>query len=333
MISKSYELWTKEEYNYHIMGEFLPNITTYIHDEDDDIRPAIIIVPGGGYAMVSPTEGEIVAKEFYDKGYNTFVLTYSTNFLMNNPLRLQPLKDLSKGVVFIRKNSNKFNVDVNKVVICGFSSGGHLCGSLAVHFDIDELNLNGEYEGISNKPNAVILSYPVISSGEYAHTGSFVGLFGENGTSEEFEFMSLEKQVDEKTPPIFIWHTANDNTVPLENTLLFVDACIKKGVKIESHIFLDGPHGLSLANEEWAKGNFGEPYTVNQFVEVIEHCVKNNVKLPSPFDNFIKYIDKTKNIKEQVIFGMGQQTTNRTSNKSVSIWPILAKNWINNILN
>ena len=83
MISKRYDLWEKQEYNYTAEGGFIPNITSYIHDEDNTIRPAIVIVPGGGYCFVSHSEGEIVAEEFYKKGYNTFVVTYTTNFLMN----------------------------------------------------------------------------------------------------------------------------------------------------------------------------------------------------------------------------------------------------------
>ncbi|MCM3160784.1 alpha/beta hydrolase [Metabacillus litoralis] len=84
----------------------------------------MVIVPGGGYSMVSPTEGELVAKEFYHKGYNTFVMTYTTNLLKNTPSKIQPLMDLSKAVVFLRKSAEMFNIIIDKLTICGFSAGG-----------------------------------------------------------------------------------------------------------------------------------------------------------------------------------------------------------------
>src|SRR5690606_34384613 len=97
--------------------------------------------------------------------------------------------------MFVRKQAEQFQIDPEKLVVCGFSAGGHLTGSIAVHHGAEELVLGGEYEGISNRPNAVILSYPVISSGEYAHRGSFTALLGADATKEELEYMSLEKQV------------------------------------------------------------------------------------------------------------------------------------------
>jgi len=104
--------------------QFIPNVVTYIHEEDNSKRPAMIVVPGGGYSFVSPTEGELVAKEFYRKGYNAFVVTYTTNLLKTSPLRLQPLKDLSKAVMLVRKRAEQFNIDPTKVTVCGFSAGG-----------------------------------------------------------------------------------------------------------------------------------------------------------------------------------------------------------------
>lgn len=88
MINETYPLWKKEEYTYPVKGGFIPNIFTYIHEDNDKLRPAMIVVPGGGYCVVSDTEAEIVAKEFYNKGYNAFVVTYTTNLLMTTPLKL-----------------------------------------------------------------------------------------------------------------------------------------------------------------------------------------------------------------------------------------------------
>ncbi len=158
------KLWSQKEYNYPMAFGFVPNITNYTH-EDSEKRDFIIVVPGGGYAVVSTTEGEIVAKEFYNKGYNVGVLTYTTNLLQAVPLEIQPLKDISRSVRFTRLHNKE-----SKIRVCGFSAGGHLCGSLAVHYgDINDDNV--EYSDIANRPDACILSYPVITSGEFTHDG------------------------------------------------------------------------------------------------------------------------------------------------------------------
>lgn len=327
-----YELWTNEEYDYPVLGNFTPNITSYIHNEDDNRRPAIIVVPGGGYCMASHTEGEIVAKEFYNKGYNTFVVTYTTNLLMDMPLKLQSLKDLSKAVIYVRKNADRFHIVPEKLAICGFSAGGHLCGSLAVHYGASELIIEGEYAGISNRPDAVILSYPVISSGEYAHTGSFKALLGIDADEKELEYMSLEKQVKIDTPPVFLWHTATDDCVPVENSYLFAQACKEKDVPYELHIFGNGGHGLSLANELWASGEYGGHYTLNQFFETLQYLVDNGRELPEQF-NAMGKVPAGTNIKELIEKDLKSQNIQRQPDKGIAIWPELAHNWLVKILN
>ncbi|MBM7655537.1 alpha/beta hydrolase [Neobacillus cucumis] len=327
MIKETYQLWTKEEYTYPVMGQFIPNVVTYIHEKGDRKRPAMIVVPGGGYSVVSPTEGEIVAKEFYRKGYNAFVVTYTTNLLKASPLRQQPLKDLSKAVMFVRKRAEQFNIDSSKVVICGFSAGGHLCGSLAVHHNVKELVLDGEYEGINNRPDAVILSYPVITSGEYGHKDSFISLFGPDATEEELEYMSLEKHVTQKTPPTFIWHTATDELVPVENSYLFANACKEQGVVYEHHVFGNGRHGLSLANEDWASGNYGGDYTMQQLYETVQYLVDNGIKLPETF-NMFGTLPEGASVREAIKQGLQRFAPDNQPDQGIAIWPELANNWL-----
>jgi len=331
MINETYDLWTKLEYTYPVKGEFMPNVVSYIHDEDDVKRPAIIIVPGGGYCMVSPSEGEIVAMEFYHKGYNAFVVTYTTNLLMTTPLKMQALKDLSKAVVFVRKNAEEFRVMADKISICGFSAGGHLCGSLAVHYDAEELILEGEYEGISNRPNAVILSYPVISSGVYAHRGSFTALLGANATQEELDYMSLEKQVTKNTPATFLWHTITDQAVPVENSYLFAEACKEQGVNVELHVFGNGGHGLSLANEDWAKGNVGGDYTLDQYFETIQYLADHHIELP-PDLKWVGELQGGVSVKEKVTESMKQFTSSHQPDDGIAVWPLLTHNWLKKVL-
>ena len=202
MISERYNLWEEGEYEYPLAFGFIPNIVSYLHEHTEK-RPCILVVPGGGYCMVSPMEGELVALEFYKKGYNAFVCTYTTNLFGMAPLQDQPMKDLSRAIRYIRANSEEFHILENHLTVCGFSAGGHLCGSVCVHFeDIKDDNL--KYADISNRPDSAIFSYPVITSGEHAHRGSFEALLGKEATEEVLEYMSLEKQVTTDTPPCFL---------------------------------------------------------------------------------------------------------------------------------
>ena len=273
-----------------------------------------------------------IVKEFYEKGYNTFVLTYTTNLLMSDPLKLQPLKDLSRAVKFIRKNSNKFFINENKIILCGFSAGGHLVGSLAVHYKDKELNVNEKYKEISNRPDAIILSYPVITTGEYAHKESFIALLGFEATDEEVEYMSLEKHVTKDTPPTFLWQTATDEVVSVENSYLFAKACKEKEVIFEHHVFANGKHGMSLANNEWANGINSGDYTMEQVYENIKFLIENNVLLPEPFDilNGIKASDELiiAEIKER----MKRQIIKETPDKAIAIWPQISHNWVSKVL-
>ena len=143
------DLWEDGEYNYTASFGFRPNLRTYLH-EDDEIRPCVLVIPGGGYRMVSPTEGEIVAKCFHDKGYQTFVGTYTTNFLGLKPLKTQPLKDISRMIRVIRARAEEFRVNPDQIAVCGFSAGAHLCGSLCVHWqDVEDTR----YAEISSRPD------------------------------------------------------------------------------------------------------------------------------------------------------------------------------------
>lgn len=283
---KKYIIWEEGEYHHPNSCGFVPNIMAYLHNEEREATytyPAIIIVPGGGYASVSPTEGEIVAKRFYEKGYQAFVLTYTINRLMGTPIKMQALRDISRAIRYIRSQAKQFCIDSNRVAVCGFSAGGHLCASLCVHFlDIVEENTEAgkKYVKHSNRPDAAILSYPVITSGSYAHRDSFRALLGRDiykNMSEPYEgipgcktkaealdYMSLEKHITKDTPPCFLWHTVTDELVPMENSLMFMRELRREKIPVGYHLFSSGDHGMSLANEIWAKGFFGEDYTHEQ---------------------------------------------------------------------
>lgn len=325
MIKKRYNLWQEGEYTYSMSFGFQPNIVSYLHENDGELRPCIIVVPGGGYRVVSPTEGEIVAKDFYDKGYQAFVCTYTVNITGAEPLRDQPMKDLARALRYIRKHADKFCVNPKQLVVCGFSAGGHLCGSLCVHY-MDIKEENSEYDEFSARPDAGILCYPVITTNQYVGGDSFTMLFGKEPSPEELEYASLEKQVKENTPPCFLWQTTTDEVVPVENTYLMAKALKEKKIPYAQHIFTNGIHGSSLANDIWASGNFGEPYTLEQGLKLAE-LVKDGV------------IPCSEGEKKQLLeaFDYGEKSSERKitkniPNKEVEIWPKLADLWLCEIL-
>ena len=255
-------IWADGEYDYAAAYGFTPNIFAYLHD-DDQKRDCMLVVPGGGYCMCCNHEGELAGMEFFDRGMNVFVLTYTTDITMSVPLKKQPMNDISRAVRYIRKNAAKYNVDDKKLFICGFSAGAHVCGSLAVHYD-DITDINPEYQKYSNRPDGVILSYPVITTGEYTHADSVKALLGENPSAEELEYFSLEKQVSENTPPCFLWPTQTDDLVRVENSYLFAMALRQKHVPFAHYVFPTGFHGLTIANDTYFKGWSGENYTMEQ---------------------------------------------------------------------
>lgn len=311
MKTQSYQIWKTEEYSYEHAFGFVPNITSYIH-EDSVKRPCILVVPGGGYCVVAPSEGELVALKFYEMGYQAFVLTYTVNFLQMVPLKLQPLRDISRAMRYIRKNAEEFAVIEDELTVCGFSAGGHLCGSLCVHYD-DIQDAAEEYSKISNRPDSAILSYPVITSGEKAHRGSFISLLGEDAPEEELEYMSLEKQVTEQTPPCFLWATATDETVPVENSEMYIQACREKGVPCAFHMFSSGKHGLSLGNEDWANGVHMSPYTEEQLVGVMRKVQSGEITVPERVRK--DWEEEEKRQKEGNV---------RVPEPEVTVWPELA---------
>jgi acetyl esterase/lipase len=309
-------LWTDQEYHYPMAQGFVPHITTYLHNETQKEweRPCIIVVPGGAYCFISPSEGEIVAKKFYDMGFNAFVLTYTVNVIQSDPLKMQPLHDISRALRYVRAHSVQFGIDPHKVVVCGFSAGGHLCGSLCVHYK-DVQDDKPDYQDISNRPDAAILCYPVITSGEKAHKGSFDALLGMEATEEELTYFSLEKQVHDDTPPCFLWQTITDETVPVENSYFFAKALLDNGIPFAHHVFSEGGHGLSTADEAWARGEFGDLFTLDQTFRVTDAVKSGKVKISEETRRMMEFY-------EQRGFVEG------IANLEVSAWPDMVKCWL-----
>jgi len=238
----------------------------YARDNSEEMHPsqalpAIIIFPGGGYTFTSDREAEPVALHFLAQGYQAFVLRYTCA-----PAQFPTqLVEAAAAIHYLRMNAADFSIDVDKIAVMGFSAGAHVAGSISCLWDNTAVCKALSVKQPSElRPNAACLCYPVITSGKFAHQDSFVQLLGENPDKELFHMVSLENSVRSDMPPVFIWHTADDACVPVQNSLLLVNALLEKNVPCELHIFNQGPHGLSLASP--ITSNDDSPSLVNPHV-------------------------------------------------------------------
>lgn len=242
------------------LKDFFPGIqtdatlTSYVRSNSDEIEPgrrraSVLICPGGGYWFTCSREAEPVALEFLARGYNAFVLDYSTR---NRAAVRYPaqLLEASAALTYIRRNAGHYNVKENAVAVCGFSAGGHLAASLASLWNEEFITGTLGISKAENRPDGLILGYPVITSGEYAHRDTFTYLLGEDPEEGLLEKLSLENAVGAHMPPTFLWHTLDDDGVPSENSFLFAKATKAAGVPFEMHIYPEGIHGLSLGSRE-----------------------------------------------------------------------------------
>lgn len=237
-------------YSNTFKGSEIPSITPYIIEDDyydKKLHPALIIFPGGGYERLADHEGEPVAKWLNSLGINAFVLQYRLGPEYQYPCQLN---DAQRAIRYVRYNAEKFNIDPEKIGVLGFSAGGHLAALTSVYFDEGmEKDPSDEIDKVSCRPNMSVLCYPVINLQEYGHKGSKENLIGKDASEDLAEKLSCEKQVKDNTPPAFIWTTAEDMTVPMENSLLYAKALKDKEIPFDLHVFPRGRHGLGLADE------------------------------------------------------------------------------------
>ena len=324
MVGERILIWQEGEYQYPAAYGFVPFMISYIH-EDKQIRPGMVVVPGGAYRGVSPSEGHIVAEEFYRAGYNVFVLVYTVN-PVDEPLKLQPLNDISRAVRMVRSRAEELHIDSSHIAVCGFSAGGHLAASLCVHYsDIEDKD--PVYGAFSNRPDAAILSYPVITSGTYTHGESMIALLGEEADEEELEYMSLEKHVTKDTPPCFLWQTVTDEAVPVENSYLFAMACRREGVPFAHHVFSDGVHGLSLATEQWLERDFGHPYTMEQIKLLTDAVMRGETPYTEEQGREIMHATGLDGSKKEK-WDPETKEKIRITLREVGVWPKLAESWL-----
>ena len=231
-----------------VLEAYLPyNMTEMCREHQR--RPCVLICPGGGYAMCSQREAEPVALQYLKEGYNAFVLWYTVA-----PKHFpHALREVAASVELIHRNAEAWNCDEGLVAILGFSAGGHLAALYSNAYDWPEVR---EVLPESKPVQASVLCYPVISADPaVAHMGSFECLLGHLPlTTEETERFSCDRLVRDTTPPAFLWHTSEDNCVPVRNSLRYATALADHHVPFELHIFPYGYHGMSLCTRETLDG-------------------------------------------------------------------------------
>lgn len=226
-------------------GQPVPTLVPYIV-EGKEQTGAIIVCPGGAYQGKAPHEGGPVAKWLQSIGISAFVLEYRVT-PYHHPV---PLQDARRAIQYVRAHAADYNIDPKRVGILGFSAGGHLAASSGI-FPVDgDPTATDPVARQSSQPNCMVLCYPVISLERFYHKGSVTNLLGENPPEQLRHELSLDNQVTADLPPTFIWHTADDSGVPVENSLFFAQALSKNKVNFEMHIFRHGRHGLGLAQEQ-----------------------------------------------------------------------------------
>lgn len=215
---------------------------------NDDPKPCVIICPGGGYRILaSEHEGTDVAKYFNSIGIHALVLKYRIPSDDHQPdKKIAPLQDAQRAVQLVREHAKDWKVDPNKVGIMGFSAGGHLASSLAVHYDDIKIKENNK---ISVRPDFQILGYPVISFSKFSHVGSRKNLLGKDSTESMMNYFSNEMHVNSNTPIAFLVHAKDDKVVPIENSFIYVDALKSNGVEAELFVYETGGHGFGMINK------------------------------------------------------------------------------------
>lgn len=211
-------------------------------------RPAMLIFPGGGYGYCSKREADPVAMQFLQAGYQTFILYYHCADENPVPLRYQPLQDAAAAILYLRRNADALHLNPEKVAVCGFSAGGHLAASSAVLAHTPAVRKALGITGEEARPNAVVLGYPVITTGALGHQGSTENLCGSDAALRAE--MSLENQIRPGLPPFFVWHTVTDESVPVQNSLLLANALEECDIPYELHLFAKGQHGMSTCTNE-----------------------------------------------------------------------------------
>lgn len=289
-------------------------LTTYVLDDSPEMlngkkRPAILVCPGGAYLGCSDREAEPVALRFAAMGYHAFVLRYSTYSdggefgempdaktmqVKEKSVHPAPMRDIGKAFLTIHQYAEEWLVDTDKIVICGFSAGGHNCAMYSVYWDKPIIT---EFFGESVekfRPAAAILGYPLcdyrimfgdkleVYAQELSDAASIAFLGTTTPSRELLEHVSPVLHVSDQTPPMFLWATAADGLVPAEHTTLMATALIRAKIPYEVHIFEQGDHGLSLADQSTSGSLIQVEKDVAPWIDLVEAWLMKRFALPLP---------------------------------------------------
>jgi len=237
----------------------IPTLTVFLPDPAKATGAAMVICPGGGYAHLADHEGSHYARWFNEMGIAGFVLKYRLGSGgYRHPAMLQ---DASRAIRTVRARAEEWKLDPKRIGIIGSSAGGHLASTTMTHWDSGDAKAADVVERQSSRPDLAILCYAVISlSQDFTHKGSRANLLGTNPPVALPEKLSAELQVNSNTPPCFLWSTADDKTVPVENSLALAGALRREGVPFDLHVYAHGPHGLGLGNRNYDSTSF-HPWT------------------------------------------------------------------------
>jgi pectinesterase len=234
----------------------VPTLTYYPASPANSVGTAVIICPGGSYARLAiDKEGTDVAKRLNAIGVSAFVLKYRL-LEYGQPA---PLLDVLRAVRMVRSRATEFGIRADRIGVMGFSAGGHVAATAATLFDATQSRTGSPLDSTSARPDFAALIYPVITmKSPFAHAGSRDNLLGKSPSAALIEEFSAEMHVTKNTPPVFLVHTEEDMTVPVENSIVFYRALRNAGVPAELHLYAKGPHGFALADDlgpasEWPK--------------------------------------------------------------------------------
>lgn len=233
-----------------------PTLTYFSPAIDRPNGTAVVICPGGGYGIVSfEREGVQYAHWLSSLGITSFVLKYR----MAEFGHPAPLQDVLRAVRIVRSRAKEFKISPDRIGVMGSSAGGHLTASAGTLFDNPAGKTGAALDAISARPDFMILMYPVITMNDpAAHAGSRHNLLGQHPSPELLQLLSVEKQVTSATPPTLLIHTQEDQTVPIENSLLFFQALTRAHVPAEMYLFEHGAHGMGMRDglgtaSDWPK--------------------------------------------------------------------------------
>lgn len=266
-------LGPQREENGHTSIVSEPSLTVVGPAVDRPNGTAVIICPGGGYVrLATEREGMQYANWLSTLGVTSFVLKYRM-VEFGHPA---PLQDVLRAVRLVRSRAAEFKINPARIGVMGSSAGGHLAASAGTLFDLPAGRTGAALDATSARPDFLMLMYPVITMEAPAvHAGSRKALLGAAPSEANVRLMSLEKQVTAATPPTLLIHTQEDNTVPVDNSILFYQALTRAKVPAEMYLFEHGGHGMGMRDglgtssnwpkraEEWLRGRgLLDPVTV-----------------------------------------------------------------------